>query len=45
MQFIVKHDHENHVYPKENILKLRLTIVFYIYECHRKDLHLLTHSW
>ena len=26
------------------LLKLRLTTVFYIYERHRKDLHLLTHS-
>ena len=31
------------VYPKENILKLPLTIIFYIYACHRKDLHLLSH--
>jgi hypothetical protein len=25
------------------LLKLPLTIIFYIYECHRKDLHLLSH--
>jgi hypothetical protein len=25
------------------ILKLPLTIIFYIYACHRKDLHLLSH--
>ena len=27
----------------EDILKLPLTIIFYIYACHRKDLHLLSH--
>ena len=25
------------------VLKLPLTIIFYIYACHRKDLHLLSH--
>ena len=29
---------------ESRLLKLRLTTVFYIYERHRKDLHLLTHS-
>ena len=26
-----------------HLLKLPLTIIFYIYACHRKDLHLLSH--
>ena len=28
--------------PTPDLLKLTLTVIFYIYECHREDLHLLS---
>jgi hypothetical protein len=37
------HERGEPVGATEVILKLLLTIIFYIYECHRKDLHLLSH--